>query len=67
MKTRLIRQGYTQKPNGYFVKRVEFDVPKKPGVILVKILTRDPNGVLVRGERSKWMREKITIDPVKQH
>lgn len=62
MKTHLLRQGYTQKPNGYFVKRVEFEVHNRPGVVLVKLLTRDPNGVLVRGERSKWMHEKTTKD-----
>lgn len=65
MKTHLLRQGYTQKPNGYFVKRVEFD--ERPGVTVIRFLTRDPNGVLIRGQRAQWKTTKINVDTVTKH
>jgi len=58
MKTSPLRLGYTQQPDGSYSKRIEFDVPGKPGVILVKHLRRDCKGQLLASKRGEWMREK---------
>ena len=58
MKTNPIRMGYSRQSDGSFRKRVEFDVPGKPGVVLVKYLRRDSAGTLLPSGRGEWMREK---------
>lgn len=54
------RMGYFRQPDGTWKKRVEFTVPRKPGVILVKYLCRNAKGELFNGGPGKWMREKKT-------
>jgi len=63
---KLARQGYTRQQDGTWRKRVEFKIPRKPGVFLVKYLCRNAKGELFNGGPGKWMREIIppTVDKV---
>lgn len=53
---RLVRSGYKLSPDGRYRKRVEFDVPKRPGIVNRVDLVRSADGSLLKSETVGWVR-----------
>lgn len=58
-----ILRSYTRCPDGYFRRRVEFDVHGRPEIVNVVHLVRAPDGSLRKAETVGW-RYKRPVDSV---
>jgi hypothetical protein len=56
MKKRLPLHGYKKCDDGKYRKQVDFDVPKKPGIVNRINLVRASNGTLLKSETIGWIR-----------
>jgi hypothetical protein len=56
MKRRLPLSGYEKCSDGKYRKQVDFNVPKKPGIVNRINLVRSSDGTLLKSETIGWIK-----------